>query len=301
MRLPVLTFISVGIKNICLLSIAISFFLSSCIPDPVDIDIKQSSRFVVTAQLSAGKIPIINLTKSFDLFSGVPNQNDIITDDFLKKIAVSDALVILNSATYSDTLQMLEPGMYSGKKLGITTSPYHLQIKDAYTNTEISAQTTVLPKIKFDNVFSGILEEPDDTFAFVSYSITDPPIVSKWFLINYYVKRKTVHQVNFDTRNFFQRGYNQFLMFQTISEADFQDHVYQNGIKLPNDVTVNDSVAITLSNITEEEYNYLQQLQKSVYFPYYAYYSTNYLPSNVINGMGYFSVHDPDVVLIEIK
>ncbi len=289
-------------KRHCFFCMFFFFLFTSCIPDPIELDLKnQSPKLVVNADLIPGTIPLINLTKTANLLSNIPNQDGTLQSDFLKKIAVSDAFVTISYAANTDTCYMVEPGVYSGRKLlKSSTTPYLLHVKDAHSTMEINAQTFLLPKIKFDSIFPIVFEAPDDTSIYIEYGFTDIAASSDYYVVNYFVKKKTVHEVNFDTQRYFQRGYNQLLFYQLIRKEYFYDHSYVNFVLLPQGITIRDSIAITLSNVTEEYYNYLDKrkssgdIQPSYYFP-------TYIPSNVTNGLGYFNVHDPAVFLSDLK
>jgi hypothetical protein len=277
------------------------FLFTSCIPDPIEMELKnQSPKLVVNADLIPGTIPLINLTKTVDLYA-VPNQNDTLQSDFLKEIAVSDAFVTISYEADIDTCYMVEPGVYSGRKLlKFSSTPYLLHVKDVHSNTEVNAQTFLLPKIKFDSISPFVFEAPDDTSIYINYGFSDNLTSSDYYVINYYAKKKTIHEVNFDTQHYFQRGYNQLLFYELINKEYFYDHSYVNFAMLPRGITIRDSIAITLSNITEEYYNYLYKRRSWGNIPS-LYYFPNYIPTNITNGFGYFSVRDPEVFLSDLK
>ena len=276
--------------------------LISCFPDPIELKLKnQSPKLVVNTDLIPGELPVINLTQTMDIVSGIPTNNDTLKSDLLKKIAVSDANVTISYAAYTDTLYMMEPGVYGGRKpLQISDAPYQLHVKDTHSDMELSAQSFLLPKTKFDTIFPMVYEDAGDTSIYINYGFVDIATGSGYYMVNCYVKKKTVHEVNFDSRHFFERGYNQLFYTQLIRKEDFYDHYFQNFVILPEDITVRDSIAVSLTHISEAYYNYLVEIKYTGGGLFFYFFPT-YLKGNVANGLGYFNVGNPDVFFSDLK
>ena len=118
-------------------------------------------------------------------------------------------------------------------------------------------------------------------------------------MVNYFSKLTTLGN-GIDMYEIFSSGTNLLIARELISDKEFGGGTYSADFLL-EDVMSNDSVAVTLSNISEEYYRYLGLREKSNnWFSQVTSEPINY-PSNIVGGYGFFSTHHPDIITFELE
>lgn len=282
-------------KNIRLMGTSICIVLvvlmSSCRPKPIKINVESApEKLVVFSHVVPEKIMIVSLTHTFSALDGF-------TEADINSLLVSGAVVQVkfNNETFDFT--ELAPGIYiSYNEAYQYNQEYELTITAG--DKSVTSKTIMLPKVDFTNCLPQVDKFPTDTNVYVNLAFTDVPNESNWYLINVY--RKTGGSNPLDGVNFFQNGTNSSLTTVLVSDKEF-DGTYSKQLKLEN-LYHNDSIAVTLSNINEQ------------YFDYLKYRSTgggNILtqlnlepisyPTNIVDGYGFFNTHFPDIKLFDLS
>jgi len=282
-------------KNIRLIGTSFCLVLvglmSSCRPKPIKINVESApEKLVVFSHVVPDKIMIVSLTHTFSALDGF-------TEADINSLLVSGAVVQVkfNNETFDFT--ELAPGIYiSYNEAYQYNQEYELTITAG--DKSVTSKTMMLPKVDFTNCLPQVDKFPTDTNIYVNLAFTDVPNESNWYLINVY--RKTGGSNSLDGVNFFQNGKNSSLTTVLVSDKEF-DGTYSKQLKLEN-LYHNDSIAVTLSNINEQ------------YFDYLKYRSTgggNILtqlnlepisyPTNIVDGYGFFNTHFPDIKLFDLS
>lgn len=271
-------------------------FISSCRPDPIDIDVPPAEeRLVIASQVIPNSIMVIGLTRSFSALDA-GGQDDTLQDDFLNRILVENAIVTVTHPGGVDTLYMLTPGVYASINVLLTSyGVYTVHAVDPSTGEEVTATTELLPQIQFDSIQPYISLDPitSDSAAFIHYEITDFPNEENYYVACYY--RKSQDTSAFDLNNYFSQGTNELTNFDLITEQDFdQNGKLSRNQQLPT-VSINDTIACTVSHITKGYYEFLTAYKRSSsLFNQLSGEPINY-PTNVMGGYGYFNTHFPDI------
>jgi hypothetical protein len=281
--------------------VALTAGFSSCQPDPIDIGVAPApAKLVVTSQIIPGQTMIVGLTRSFSALSSEGNGGAI-DSTFLDSVLVSGAQVTVRHPGGRDTLFEIAPGIYASINVLLSSyGSYTLYAKDVITNLEVTAATQLLPAVDFDSIVPVFTYTPGDTTIFIHYEITDLPTESNYFVLNYYrLNRDT--SASFDPNTFFQRGQNQLVAFDLISDTDFD----QNG-RLTRDrelttVGTSDTIAVTLSHITKGYYEFLTAYKRSGSLLNQLTGEPINFPSNVEGGYGYFNAHFPSVRFFNLR
>ncbi len=271
--------------------------LSACLPKPIDIEIEgHRPTLVVSSQIIPGQTMIVALTRSFSALSN-STQGDTVASNFLDNVLVSDALVTVSYLGETDTLYMLTSGIYiSTNTLQYSYGTYSLYAKDPATGMEITAESSLLPKVPFDTVYPVITRNPGDTTVRVEFEFSDLP-EKNWYAINYYVKRSGT---GFDINRIFSVGSNKVLTeLELLSDLTFDDNVYSNETQLSG-IGPTDTIAVAIANISEGYYQFLTAYKRAGgLFNQITGEPVNY-PSNVIKGHGYFNTHYPDIKVFDL-
>lgn len=260
--------------------------LIRCMPDPLEVKgipmIKP--KIVVSTQLVPDQSLLVLLTKSFGALDA--NQN---TDpqSLIDQIAVLDATVSVKGPNGVDTLQNLENGFYGGVNFVFEVGDLYELNVNSISLGEVRAISQVLPQVDFDEVMAELsFNGFDDTLVSVTYKALDP-IGKNQYMLN--VKRVKANQLITDILN--PQG---FMKLET--DENFEGQEFGGSFRaFPRDYQTGDTVAVSLSNISEGYYHFLQ-LREDNRFSYVAFLGepVNY-PTNVEGGLGYFNLFVPAV------
>jgi hypothetical protein len=278
----------------------VAFSATSCLPDPIDIDIAPAPvKLVITSQIVPGQTMIVGLTRSFSALSDGANQ-DTISSNFTDSILVENALVTVDHPGGTDTLFMIAPGIYASVTVLLNNyGSYTLHAFDPATNLRITATTQLMPTIIPDSVTPYFVYQPDDTNLFVHYEMTDFPSEENFYVVNFY-RKNSDSSSSFDPNTYFQQGQNQLNGFDLITETDFD----QSGRLVRNreleGIGYNDTIAVTISHITKGYYEFLTAYKRSGSLINQLTGEPINFPTNVQGGYGYFNAHFPSVRIFEL-
>jgi len=284
-------------KNTFYLLLALMLSIVSCRPKSIDIELEQlDQKPVIWSQIIPGNIVVFYFSRSFSSLN--ENQDDTGSEDFLNQILVENgSLTITHNGNTEDLLQ-LSSGIWASDGIStplITEDFYTITGIDELLEEEISATTQLLPTITMSDLFDiEIIEGDSASMLRIEYHINDVP-GNNWYLVNAY-------SGNLD--NF---GNPVDTTANSTTEVAWQittDQTYDT-FDISNTITIfdyqNDTIIMTLTNITEDYYNYLALRERGgSIFNQLTAEPINY-PSNIENGYGYFNLVIPDfkVVIVE--
>jgi hypothetical protein len=261
----------------------------SCRPKPIDLKVQPAeSKLVVFTQVVPDHVMLVTLTKSFSPLSGN-------TEESLSSLLVSGATVKVTSNNQVYDFYELTPGVYASYSVVSFQAGQVFELTASADGQTITSTSVMLDKVTFSAVTPRVEKFVADTNIFVDYSITDDPSRSNWYLINVYKKQ----QVGTDFTNYFSNGSNVMSKSILISDKEFNGS-YSSTIELENTFH-NDSIAVTLSNISEQYFNYLGfRINNGSVLNQLNVEPINY-PTNIINGYGFFNTHFPDIHFYDLK
>jgi hypothetical protein len=277
------------IKKLCvaafLFGVINSIFIS-CIPDPLEIDgipvVKP--QIVVSTQIIPDQSLLVLLTKTFGALDGV---NDSVPDAFLEQIVVSDAIVMISGPQSLDTLISLGDGVYGGVFIPFEENEEYTLRVVSESLGEVTATTTVKPMIAFDEIEADLYYNGfDDTLAQIVHRIVDPP-GRNWYMLNVQeVEREDIIENIINPRAF----------TRLIEDSGFEGTAYEEAFRVaPRDYSPGDTIAVTLSNVSEEYYEFVKlRLDNRFSLVEFLGEPINY-PSNVKGGKGFFNLYIPDI------
>ena len=289
-----------NIKTKLLFTLTIGSMLFGCRPKPIDINIDpHKPKLVVAAQIFPGNIMLVGLTMSFSALSN-STHTDTVSGNFLSNILVKDAFVTVSYSNKTDTLFMLVPGIYASTSiLQQDYGFYTLYARDPATGEEVTASSTLLPKVSFDTIYPVVIKTASDTSVSIKYGFTDRPNEDNWFVVNYYLK--TNNESTFNLSNYFNQGSSKLLKdFDLLSDKTFEAGKYSAETLLYG-IKATDTIAVSISNVSETYFQFLTARKRSGGFVNtLAGEPINY-PTNVKNGYGYFNTHYPDYRIFDLN
>jgi hypothetical protein len=159
-------------------------------------------------------------------------------------------------------------------------------VVDSPTAGSVRSATTVKPSVRFDNVDAHMYITGRDTLAEISYTFSDAT-GKNWYMLN---------AQHLTRDNFEDRILNPRVTTKMLDDVDFEGGMKSDAFRiLFDEVEPGDTLAVMLSNVEEDYYNFMK-LREDTRFGLAAAIGEpiNY-PSNVEGGLGFFSLYAPDV------
>ena len=273
-------------------ALSILFMFSGCIPDPLDVSgipvVKP--QLVVSTQIIPDQSIVVFLTKTFGALDA-SDQSD--PEALLDQIAVNDATITITGPAGTFTLQSLDNGVYGGLIIPFQEGEeYELKVISESLG-EVSATTTVKPQVSFEDIKAELYYTGfDDTLAQITHQFKDP-IGKNWYMLN-------VQQIEGD--EILEDLLNPNSFTRLLEDANFDGQDYSEIFRVvPRDFSPGDTIAVSLSNISEDYYNFIKlRLDNRFSFVEYLGEPINY-PSNIEGGKGFFNLYVPDIRLFVLE
>jgi len=275
--------------------------LFACEPQPIPIKVATPPpKLVVTTQFIPDRTLAVILTRTFSPLEWASEQ-DSTSLAFLEKFLVQDALVTLRYGSTVDTLEMASPGVYTSDRVNQTPyGLYSLFVRDPATGETVTATTQMLPPVRFEEVQPAIVDADDgEATVEVYYRFKDDPAVKNWYLVNFY-QRVTLDPKVLTPNTFINGDSNESLAFDLISDERLTDTSFA-AIRRLWDVNLGDTIAVSISNVTKDYFEFLKLYQRSGNIVTQISGEPITYPTNVVNGYGYFSTHVPYIRLFDLN
>lgn len=265
---------------------ALAVALGSCLPEPIPLTglEKVTPQIVVSTQIVPEEGLVVLLTKTFGALDA---NEDSDPQALLAQIAVADAVVVITGPEQADTLLSLGSGLYGGVSIPFQSGDtYRLDVSSRSLG-KITATTTVVPQVTFESIdaelyFNGY----DDTLAQITHAFADPA-GKNWYMLN-------VQRIERD--DLVENLLNPSAFMRLLEDTDFDGQRYEETFRaFPRNFTTGDTVTVSLSNISEDYYRFLDmRIDNRFSFIEYLSEPVNY-PSNVVGGKGFFNLYIPDI------
>ena len=279
--------------------ISIVLMLVKCQPDPLDIILQEyEPSLVVASQVLPGKIMFIGLTRSFTVLSDAGSKGYGDSSTFAN-LLVDSAFVSIEHGGQVDTLFKISPGLFaSPTPLDNPGTNYTLKVTDYLLNKSATASAEMLANVKFDTVYPVVINNLNDTIVTIHAELINNPNDNNFYMVNVYSRE--ILKNGLDLNSFFNNGENKIQSTVLYKGADLKKIDFKIDIELEL-AGPGDSVAVALSNISEDYYDFLKKREKGRdVFTELTNEPINY-PSNVKGGLGFFNTHFPDVVYFDLN
>jgi Domain of unknown function (DUF4249) len=269
-----------------------AIILVSCTPDPLEVKgvPELKPRIVVSTQIIPDRSLVVLLTKSF---SALNASDDSDPQELINQIALTDAVVLLKGPYQTDTLVNLSSGVYGGIAVPFAEGQWYELIVNSETLGEVRSTAQVMEQINFESIavdlsFNGF----DDTLMQVTYTAIDPPGKNQYM----------INAQRFRSNDLLQNIINPRAFMKLITDEEFTDSRFGESFRaFPRNYKAGDTVAVSLSNISEDYYRFLK-LREDNRFSFVEFLGEpiNY-PSNVEGGLGHFNLYLPSVRLFILE
>ncbi|MFM9840557.1 MAG: DUF4249 domain-containing protein [Cyclobacteriaceae bacterium] len=258
---------------------------SSCIPDPLAVDdiAQLKPKIVVSTQIVPGGALVVLITKSIGALDAGRGSDP---QALIAQIALDSAKVWLTREGRIDSLPDLGNGLYGNINLDLQANrDYTLHIRTKELG-EVSAVAQLKAQVPFQTVDAKLYTSIYDSAALVDYSLQDP-IGPNWYMVNV----QKYSQKN-DINSYLNPRVYTRLLRDSVNDGKIIKEEFR---VLFRKFSEGDTVAVFLSNISQEYYGFLKLRNDRRYnFSAFASEPLNF-NSNVKDGLGYFNLHLPDV------
>ena len=268
---------------------ASAMFAASCMPDPLEVDDLKSAetQIVVSSLVLPDSSVAILLTRSIGALEA-NSESDPRT--LITEIAINDAWVTIttNGATYP--LALVQDGVYQGFDIPMVAgTECHLKVVSK-TFGGVSATTFVQAPVYFDTVNAeAYVNEHNDYWAQVSYTIKDPPAPNYYVLNVQQAKRKDVVEDILKPDAHIRR----------VEDKTFNEQIFSERFSAMNkNFYPGDSIEVSLSNVSEDYFNYVRLRMENDLDLVELFSEPIHYPTNVRGGRGFFNLHLTDARVI---
>ncbi len=275
----------------CLLAtVALGF--SACVPDPLEVTgiPRVKPELVISTQIVPDQSLVVFVTRTFGALDATDDSDP---EDVIDQIAVNDALVTISHDDVIDTLLRVDKGVYAGLDIDLSPGKIYTLTVNSETLGTVTASTTVKPQVLFTGVDAELYFDGfDDTLAQVSYTFRDPE-EKNWYMINV---------LEIDSSDIIDNVLNPRDFTRLVNDDDFEGEAYGETFRVfPREFDKGDTIAVYLSNISEDYYRYLE-MRLDNRFGFFEFVSepVNY-PSNIQGGRGFFNLYVPDIRFIVLE
>ncbi len=283
------SFAYVAMRTIyCWLIVGAPLF-SSCVPEPLDVDdvVFPETQIVVSSMILPDGSVAVLLTRSIGALeaSEESDPRELIAD-----IAVNDAVVTLMTNDSIYHLTLLQDGIYQGMGIPLTEGlECHLKVVSASLGS-VTATTAVQAPIYFDTVNAvPYVNEYNDYWAQVSYTIQDPPS-ENYYLLNVQEARRKELIENILKPDAYTRQ---------VEDKSFNAQEFSERFRAMNkNFYPGDSIEVSLSNVSVEYFNYVTLRLENKLELVEIFSEPIHYPTNIRGGRGFFTLHLTDARVI---
>ncbi|MGB0430421.1 MAG: DUF4249 family protein [Bacteroidia bacterium] len=273
----------------------ISLFLTSCLPEPLEITVPQAeSKLVVSSQVIPGNFIAITVSRSFSALEGSYGQG--LDSNDIEKFLVKDAIVVLSYANRVDTLISNDntPGVYfSLLRLEEENENFDLYVYDPKTETSVTANSKMLNRVEVETaaIKARATGTIIDTIYDLNYTFNDPA-GDNWYVVNIFNPNNLQDQFSF--------GEDNSVYTQLISDKLYNTSTIEINTEII-DFNFTDTMVFMFSNISEDYFRFLDARQRGGNIISSITGEPINHPTNIQGGYGFFNSHNPSLRQIVIK
>ncbi len=292
-----------SLRSQIILIVLLGIFFTSCSIESLPINVEPAEEKIAVASLIGPEETFfITLSRSFSALSA-EDVNDL-TEDAVERLLLDQALVLLEYDGITDTLEKVFDinGLYGTQLQSFDDFQLmSLTVFDSSTSETVTSQSMLLPQIELDSVTVTRDSTRFEDVAVLTFNVIDRP-EENFFVVQAY------QLTDSDTTTSDSTGSSPFFDNDTflIYEGLFTDRgVDEDGVirreELINFTSETDSALVIVTNISEGYYRFLEARNRSGgLVSSLANEPVNH-PTNIQNGVGYFSAHRPRAVLVVVE
>lgn len=273
--------------------------LNACRPEPLAITLPEApAQIVVFSQVIPGQIMTVSLTRTLGALQFSESEGDSLSQGILNNLLVTDAIVTVSYRAVTDTLFEVGAGVYASVATPqFTNEMYTLKVVTP-EGESLTASNQMLPIVSFKSIQPEIVRDSTGGQVKIAFEIADAP-EKNWYMLNFY-KPQAADLSGIDLNSFFGARSNVLVKTELINDAAITNGIFTGIIDLP-EVSTSDSLLVSLSNISESYYQFLEVRENGENFLTQITKEPLSLPTNVEGGLGFFNTHFPDLQFFDLN
>lgn len=276
-------------------------FFAACGIESLPISVEPAEpKIAVSSLIGPSETVFVTLSRSFSALSA-EDANEL-TQDALDRLLLDSALVTLEYDGFTDTLETFFDirGLYGAQLQSFSDFQLmKLTVFDSTSSETITAQSMLLPQVQIDSVQVTRRDTSINFLTDFSYKILDAEGENFYVVQAYQLTDPDTTQSD-STENdvFFSNG--SFLIYEQL----LTDRGAEDGVIRKEDIfeftSTTDSALVVITNVSEGYYEFLEARKRSGgLISSLANEPVNH-PTNIDNGVGYFSAHQPRAVVVKV-
>jgi len=272
-----------------------SGWLAGCLPDPLPVnDIPQlDPKIVVSTQIIPDQGLIVLLTKSFGALDA---NGDSDPEALLDQIAINDATIVIKGQFATDTLIFLGVGVYGGVTIPFVDDEWYDLYIESPTMGNARSSAQVKESVSFNTLSADINTDGFDARPRIHYSLEDLRGKNYYMMSVQHVSiAESPSAEDFLNPNVFTS------LLEDREESDGQLLGDSFSAFFRRDFVAGDTLLVQLTHIGGDYYHFLETRKNSRFsFADFLGEPVNY-PTNIEGGLGWFTLHTPDVRVIIVE
>ncbi|MEM8485074.1 MAG: DUF4249 family protein [Bacteroidota bacterium] len=281
----------------------LSVLVTGCSIADLPVEVEPAASELVVSSIRVGDVAmLVTVSRSFSALSAT--SVDSLEADLINTLLVADALVTVSHPMGTDTLFQVPdtPGVYT-LIAPDNLQPYDLltlSVVDFSSGQSIEAVTEWLPVATLDTV--SLTEESDgDSTAFsLSYAFEDLPGDNYYALYGYKIAEGDSVDIEDPENPLASLNTNELIFYRALLTDQAVDGAMLSGSELIfDDALASADVFLTLAHISEGYFRFLDARQRTGGLISSLVNEPVNHPTNVRDGLGYFSAHLPTIFEVE--
>ena len=278
--------------KILVTAVLCSLLLFACRPKPIGIDVAQSGERIAIASTALDAHTVIisasySVTSLFNLEEAGKGG-----DSGIAAILVDSALVTIEDGFSIDTLEKVSPGLYRTTSVNLQSgNVYTLKVLDYKSGRYVQASTQYQPPLFIDSMKPFVDRRPRDTAVQLTLDLHDDRPGTDYYLMAYDKINPITIPSAIGSSNFAILNSDVQKRVEVFSDAEAIAGRITKTFNL--EIGPRDTLFVQYGRITKGYYDFLASYKRSGSILTQATAEPVTLPSNIMNGLGYFSLYDP--------
>lgn len=272
----------------------------SCRPKPIDIAIPQAAPAItVSSVVYDAHTVFVSAGYSVSSFA---NLDDTANDgkNAVKGLLIDDGLVTIAAPGQTpDTLTRISAGLYGSRTLNLEAGvTYTVCVKDRQQNTAVTATTTFLTKPEVESVQTERIISGNDTMVKMRIRLKKIQAGNNYFISYASAEdvRKTLNPIG---RNIAALHNFSPKRLELINGDEAAGNMIDKTITLQT--AASDTLIVNIGAVDKSYFNYLSAYKRTGYLINQLTGEPINLPTNVVNGLGYFSLFVPERKVVRVR
>jgi len=278
-----------------ILPVFVLFFLlaTACRPKPIGIDVAQAGEQIAIASTALDAHTVIisasySITSLYNLEETGKGQDSGVA---ATNILLDSALVTISDGTATDTLTKVSPGLYRTISMNLVSGQFYtLKVRDHKSGQTVVASTQYQPPLVIDSMKPFVDRRPRDTAVQLIMDMRDDRPGTDYYLMAYDKINPATIPSAIGSANFAILNSDVQKRVEVFSDAEAIDGRITKTFNL--EIGPRDTLFVQYGRITKGYYDFLASYKRSGSILTQATAEPVTLPTNIIAGLGYFSLYD---------